>query len=109
MTLALMGAAIVVERREPGQGGGFLAAELAEFGHAKQQGECGAHTDAGHALHEVKTTAEVGMPGGSPTCCDGRFGPWPIVVAAIGVECGDGSSFWRMDADNGRQEDDVRR
>jgi hypothetical protein len=62
VAFALVLAAVVVERREPGQGGGFLAAELAEFGHAKQQGECGAHTDAGHALHEVKTTAEVGMP-----------------------------------------------
>jgi hypothetical protein len=109
MTLALMGAAIVVEWREPRQGGGLLAADLAEFGHTKQQGERGALTDAGHALDEVEATAEIVVPGGSTTCCDGRFGPWPIVVAAIGVECGDGSSFWRMDADNGRQEDDVRR
>jgi hypothetical protein len=49
------------------------------------------------------------VPGGSTICCDGRSGPWPIVVTAIGVEPGDGSSFWRMDADDARQEDDVRR
>ena len=58
-------AAVAVERREPGQAGGFAAAEAAEFGHEDEQSEGGAPTDAGDALDQRQAAGQVALG------CDG--------------------------------------
>ena len=49
VALAFVVSAVVVDRGETGEGGGFLAADAAEFGHADDERERGALADAGHA------------------------------------------------------------
>jgi len=61
VTLALVLAAVVVERGEAGEGGGLLAADAAELGHADEEGEGGALADAGHAEDELAAAGQIGM------------------------------------------------
>jgi hypothetical protein len=61
VALAFVLSAVIVEWREPGERGGFLAADVAEFRHADDEGEGGALADAGNAQHEIETPGQIVM------------------------------------------------
>ena len=61
MGLALTLAALLDERRQAGQGGGLLAADLSKLRHAHDQRERGARADAGNTQHKREPLGQVGM------------------------------------------------
>jgi hypothetical protein len=52
---------VVVKRREASQSYSLLAADAAEFGHADDEGECGALAQAGNAEDEIEAAGEIVM------------------------------------------------
>ena len=54
-------AAIVVERGKPSKSRRFFTREGSEFGHADEEGDCGALANARHADQEIEPIGEIGM------------------------------------------------
>ena len=49
------------DRSQPGERGCFFATNLAEFGHADQDGQRGKLSDPGNAQHEIKASCEIAV------------------------------------------------
>jgi hypothetical protein len=59
VALAITCSAVVIERCEPGKRGCFFAAHSTKFGHADNERERGALTDARNAQNEIKAPSEI--------------------------------------------------
>ena len=62
VTLTFALSTVVVERSKPSQGCSFFTTDLSEFGHADDQRQRGALTNAGNAQHQVKPAARSSWP-----------------------------------------------
>jgi hypothetical protein len=105
VALTLVLAAVVVEGRQSGERGGLLAADLAEFGHADDEGEGSPFADAGNAEDEVEAAGKVAvlaqgpddaeLLGGAPRLQPGDVGddhaPEPSILDVLeaDLEAGD--------------------
>lgn len=59
MAHADMIAAVVVIWGKAGKGGGLLAGDAADLGHANEDGESGPQSDAGNAVDQVEASGEI--------------------------------------------------
>ena len=59
MTLTLAQSTVVVERSKPSQGRSFLTTDLSQFGHADDECQRGALTNARDAQHQVKPAGKI--------------------------------------------------
>ena len=82
MALALVLTTVAIERRQPDQRCGLLAAELAEFGHADQERQGGRYADARDRDQQIES------PGQRCALADGRFKAGTLAVLAP-LESGD--------------------
>ena len=96
VTLAFVLSAVVVEGCEAGQGGGLLAADAAELGHADDERQRGALADAGNAAHEIEAMPEIVISPQLPRDAS-EFGRAPCLCGAafaadyVTGRCGTGS------------------